>query len=334
MSGQVFDTARVVKEAIKGITKKFGTGVARSLVDTTISSEVRSWISTRDPALDAVIGRGVPVGRMTEIFGPEANGKSTLALAILAETQRIGGIGALFDTESVADPVRCAALGVDRENLIYFDPASMEATLNHILFLIGDIRSVAPDIPLTVVWDSIAGTPTQSELDGEVGKQQYAAAARILSLALRKLVGVISKQQVCMIFVNQIRAKIGLTYGNMYDTYGGKAMKFYCSVRLALKKKEILYRVKTEPPYGIVTEVKTEKNKVAAPFRRANITIRFDTGIDPWPSYLNLALQFGLVTQAGAWLDYGGAKFQRAAWPEFCINNPGLLEAIQKMVYG
>lgn len=248
--------------------------------------------------LDLALGGGIPKGRVIEIYGPESSGKTTLALHAIAEVQKAGGIAAFVDAEHALDPTYAQALGVDIENLLVSQPDTGEAGLEIVDQL---VRSTAIDL---VVVDSVAALVPRAEIEGEMGDTHVGLQARLMSQALRKITGNIGKTGCSVIFLNQLRQKIGVTYGNPETTTGGNALKFYASVRMDIRRIQTLKKGTEE--YGIRAKVKVAKNKVAPPFRIAEFDVIFGKGISTYGCLMDLAEETGIVTRRGAWYSYNG----------------------------
>lgn len=308
------------------INKQFGDGAIRRLGDTkTADVEV---FSSGSLSLDLALGGGFPKGRILEIYGPESSGKTTLALHAIAEIQKKGGTAAFIDAEHALDPAYARKLGVDTDNLLVSQPDNGEQALEICETL---VRSNAVDI---VVVDSVAALVPQAEIDGDMGDSHMGLQARLMSQALRKLTGIISKSKTTVLFINQIRMKIGVMFGNPETTTGGNALKFYASVRLDIRRTG---QIKSgEDIIGSRTKVKVVKNKIAPPFRVAEFDIMYNEGISKSGDVLDLAVQYGVVGKSGAWFDYGDSKIGqgREATKEYLMQNPKVLAEIEAKVRG
>ncbi|KZR93517.1 Protein RecA [Synechococcus sp. MIT S9509] len=306
------------------IERNFGKGSIMRLGD---ASRMRvETISTGALTLDLALGGGYPKGRVVEVYGPESSGKTTLTLHAIAEVQRNGGVAAFVDAEHALDPVYAASLGVDVENLLVSQPDTGEMALEIVDQL---VRSAAVDI---VVVDSVAALTPRAEIEGEMGDLAVGSQARLMSQAMRKITGNIGKSGCTVIFLNQLRLKIGVTYGNPETTTGGNALKFYASVRLDIRRIQTLKRGTEE--YGIRAKVKVAKNKVAPPFRIAEFDILFGRGISTLGCLLDLAEETGVVTRKGAWYSYEGDNIGQGrdntiGWLE---QNPEVKDAIEVLV--
>lgn len=299
-TGAVDDKEKALENAIAQIQKQFGQGSIMRLGGGTEPVKV-DVISTGSLSLDAALGiGGLPRGRVVEIFGPESSGKTTLTLHVIAEAQRTGGVAAFIDAEHAMDPAYAQRVGVDLDDLLLSQPDTGEQALEIAEVL---VRSNAVDV---VAVDSVAALVPRAEIEGEMGDSHVGLQARLMSQALRKLTSAISKSRTCAIFVNQIREKIGVILGNPETTPGGRALKFYASVRLDIRR---IGSIKVgDEVIGNRTLVKVVKNKMAPPFRKAEFDILYQQGISREGDLLDLGLGTGLVTKSGAWFSYGDVR--------------------------
>ena len=316
---------KALEAAMAQIEKQFGKGAVMKLGE--VSAMNVEAIPTGALSLDIALGiGGVPRGRVVEVFGPESSGKTTVALHVIAEAQKAGGEAAFIDAEHALDPVYAKKLGVNIDNLIVSQPDTGEQALEICEAL---VRSGAIDV---VVVDSVAALVPKAEIDGEMGDAFVGLQARLMSQALRKLTGVINKSKTTVIFINQLREKVGIMFGNPETTPGGRALKFYSSVRLDVRKIETLKR--GDQVIGSRTKVKVVKNKVAPPFREAEFDIMYGEGISKEGNILDIASNLDIVNKSGAWFSYNGERLAqgRDNAKQYLKDNPKLMAEIEKKV--
>ncbi|MDE5715314.1 MAG: recombinase RecA [Anaeroplasmataceae bacterium] len=314
-----------LEEALKKIEKEFGKGSIMRLGDQ--ADRKIEVISSGSIALDKALGvGGYPKGRIIEVYGPESSGKTTFALHAIANAQKNGGYAAFIDAEHALDPVYAKALGVDIENLILSQPDNGEQALDIAEAL---IKSGSVDI---LVVDSVAALVPEAELNGDMGDSHVGLHARLMSQAMRKLAGIINKTNCVAIFINQIREKVGIMFGNPETTTGGRALKFYASVRLDIRKGEAIKDGTTI--LGNRTNVKVVKNKVAPPFKTAEVEIIYGEGISRLGEVVDLAVKYDIINKSGAWFSYNGTKIAqgRENTKEYLKNNPEVLKEIEDKV--
>lgn len=315
-----------LKAAMEKIEKNFGKGSIMKMGSENI--EQIEVIPTGSIGLNAALGvGGYPRGRIIEIYGPESSGKTTLAIHAIAEAQKMGGIAAFIDAEHAFDRFYAAKLGVDVDNLLISQPDDGEQALE-----IADqlIRSSAIDI---IIIDSVAALTPRAEIEGDMGENKVGLQARLMSQALRKLTGTVSKTQTTCIFINQLREKIGVTFGNPETTTGGNALKFYASVRIDIRPSQAIKN--GDEVIGRQTKVKVVKNKVAPPFRRAEFDIMFGEGISRAGEIIDLGVELEIIKKSGSWFSYNGTKLAqgRDAAKQALLDNPELAEELEALVF-
>lgn len=316
--------SEALKLAISQITKQFGDGSIMKLGETP-KMDVKLF-SSGSLSLDLALGGGYPKGRIIEIYGPESSGKTTLALHAIAEIQKQGGQAAFIDAEHALDPAYAKRIGVDTENLLIAQPDNGEQALEICETL---VRSNAVDL---IIVDSVAALVPQAEIDGDMGDSQMGLQARLMSQAMRKLTGIISKSRATVIFINQIRMKIGVMFGNPETTTGGNALKFYASVRLDIRR---IGQIKNgDTIAGNRTKVKIVKNKIAAPFRTAEFDVMYNEGISKTGDILDLAINYGVLEKAGAFIKYHGETLGqgREVVKKLLKEKPDLMAEIEQIV--
>lgn len=325
MNNQNPEKMKALEAALGQIEKQFGKGSVMKLGDFG-AMEVEA-IPTGSLSLDIALGiGGIPRGRIVEVYGPESSGKTTLALHMIAEAQKLGGEAAFIDAEHALDPVYAKHLGVDIDNLIVSQPDTGEQALEITEAL---VRSGAIDI---VVIDSVAALVPKAEIDGDMGDSHIGLQARLMSQALRKLAGVINKSKAVVVFINQLREKVGIMFGNPETTAGGRALKYYASVRLDIRKIE---NIKTDGEVtGNRARVKVVKNKVAPPFREAEFDIVYGKGISREGNVLDLAVNLDIIEKSGSWFSYNGERIGqgRENVKKYLAENPKMLEEVEKKV--
>lgn len=326
MSNETSEKLKALELAISQIDRQYGKGSIMRLGDNRLQERVKI-IPTGSISLDAALGiGGVPRGRIIEIFGPESSGKTTLALHIIAEAQKAGGLAAFIDAEHALDANYSKNLGVDIDNLLISQPDTGEQALEITETL---VRSGAIDV---IVIDSVAALVPRAEIEGEMGDAQMGLQARLMSQAMRKLSGAISKSNTCVIFINQIREKIGVMFGSPETTTGGRALKFYASVRIDIRKTASIKE--GEEIVGNRTKVKIVKNKMAPPFREAEFDIMYGTGISKEGDIIDVAVNHGIIEKSGTWFSYGEERLGqgRENVKRFLIENPDLYKEIETKV--
>ncbi len=316
-----------LEAALSQIERQFGKGSIMKMGDSNITAV--ETIPTGSLALDLALGvGGMPRGRVIEIYGPESSGKTTVALHIVAQAQKAGGIAAFIDAEHALDPVYANNLGVDIDELLISQPDTGEQALEIAEQL---VRSGAIDV---VVVDSVAALVPRQELEGDMGDAHVGLQARLMSQALRKLTGAVSKSNTCFIFINQIREKVGIMFGNPETTSGGRALKFYSSVRLEVRRADTIKN--GNEMIGNRTKVKVVKNKVAPPFKQAEFDIMYGKGISASGNILDLGVEMKLIDKAGSWFSYNGERIGpgRENAKQFLEDNPETMMEIEKKIRG
>ena len=325
-TGEAEGKAKALGLALESIEKQFGKGSIMKLGESTHTQV--ECIPSGSISLDLALGGGLPKGRVIEIYGPESSGKTTLTLHAIAEVQKAGGTAAFIDAEHALDPAYAKRIGVDTDNLLLSQPDNGEQALEIVETL---VRSNAVDL---VVVDSVAALVPRAEIEGEMGDSLPGLQARLMSQALRKLTSIISRSKTTVIFINQIRMKIGVMFGNPETTTGGNALKFYASVRMDIRR---IGQIKAgEDVIGNRTRVKVVKNKIAPPFREAEFDIMFNEGISRSGDILDQAVNRNIVEKSGAWFSYNGEKIAqgREAAKTYLQQNPKVMDELAKKVMG
>ena len=320
------DKIKALEAAISNIERSYGKGAVMKLGDPSASMNVET-IPTGSISLDIALGMGgVPKGRIIEVYGPESSGKTTVALHMVAEVQKRGGIAGFIDAEHALDPVYAKNIGVDIDNLYISQPDNGEQALEITETM---VRSGAVDI---IIVDSVAALVPKAEIDGDMGDSHVGLQARLMSQALRKLTAVISKTNCVVIFINQLREKVGVMFGNPETTTGGRALKFYSSIRLDVRRIEALKS--GGEVVGNRTRIKVVKNKIAPPFKEAEFDIMFGQGISREGDILDLAVNLNIIVKSGAWFAYNDAKIGqgRENAKQYLRDNPAVMAEVEKKV--
>lgn len=323
---KVLTKDEALKNALKQIEKEHGKGTIMKLGEATANMHIET-ISTGILPLDVALGvGGIPRGRIIEVYGPESSGKTTVTLHMVAEAQKAGGVAAFIDAEHALDPVYARNLGVDIDNLLISQPDNGEQALDIVEAL---VRSGAIDI---IVVDSVAALVPKQEIDGEMGDASVGLHARLMSRAMRKLTGIISKSRTIAVFINQIREKVGVMFGSPETTTGGRALKFYASVRLDVRKTDV---VKSGTDIiGNKTKIKVVKNKVAPPFRLAVFDIMYGEGVSKLSSLIDMGTDLEIIEKSGSWFSYDGARLGQGKEKakEVLKDNPALAQEIEDKI--
>lgn len=320
------DKLKALDMALNQIEKQFGKGSIMRMGEASARMAIEV-IPTGSLAIDIATGvGGVPRGRMIEIYGPESSGKTTVALHIVAEAQKLGGVAAFIDAEHALDPIYAKAIGVNIDNLLVSQPDNGEQAMEICEAL---VRSGAVDI---VVIDSVAALVPRAEIEGEMGDSHMGLHARLMSQALRKLTGPISKSKTCVVFINQIREKIGVMFGNPETTTGGRALKFYATIRMEVRRTETLKQ--GQDMTGNRTRVKVVKNKVAPPFKQAEFDIMYGEGISREGGIVDVGTEMEIIAKSGAWYSYNGERLGqgRENSKEFLKQHPVIAEEIEQRI--
>ena len=326
MAGISIDTLRALDSAMRQIEKDFGKGSIMRLGEASAKMNVET-IPTGALSLDIALGvGGIPRGRVVEIYGPESSGKTTVALHMIAEAQKMGGYAAFIDAEHALDPDYARRLGVDVDNLLISQPDNGEQALEICDAL---VRSGAIDI---IVIDSVAALVPRAEIEGEMGDSHVGLQARLMSQALRKLTGIISKSKCATIFINQIREKVGIMFGNPETTTGGRALKFYSTIRMEVRKVEAIKN--GNDVIGSRTRIKVVKNKVAPPFKQAEFDIMYGQGISRTGCLVDLGVDLDILQKSGAWFSYGDVRIGqgREKAKEFLRDNPEVAAEVEAKI--
>ena len=320
------DKQKALEQVLSQIEKQYGKGAIMKLGDSVADLTVEV-IPTGCITLDLALGiGGMPRGRIIEIYGPESSGKTTVALHVIAETQKMGGVAAFIDAEHALDPIYAAKLGVDLDNLYVSQPDTGEQALDITDSL---VRSSAVDV---IVIDSVAALTPKAEIEGDMGDTHVGLQARLMSQALRKLAGITNKSKTCVIFINQLREKVGVMFGNPETTTGGKALKFYSSIRIDVRKADTLKD--SNGMYGNRTKAKIVKNKLAPPFKTAEFDIIYGEGISSTGCIIDLGVEFDIIEKSGSWFSYNGEKVAqgREKMKDYLTSHPEIMAEIDAKI--
>jgi len=320
------DKQKALEQVLAQIEKQYGKGAIMKLGDSVADLTI-DVIPTGCITLDLALGiGGMPRGRIIEIYGPESSGKTTVALHVIAETQKMGGVAAFIDAEHALDPVYAAKLGVDLDNLYVSQPDTGEQALDITDSL---VRSSAVDV---IVIDSVAALTPKAEIEGDMGDTHVGLQARLMSQALRKLAGITNKSKTCVIFINQLREKVGIMFGNPETTPGGKALKFYSSIRIDVRKADTLKD--SSGMYGNRTKAKIVKNKLAPPFKTAEFDIIYGEGISETGCLVDLGVEYDILEKSGSWFSYNGEKVAqgREKMKDYLASHPEVMADVDARI--
>jgi len=304
------------------INKEFG-DEGTMILGGSETGDVKHWVSSGHPFIDAVLGKGLPFGRIVEVYGPESNGKTTLAISVIAQSQKMGATTIFLDTEHALSKQRAQDIGVDLKKLLYAQPGTMEDVFDYVEKIIEKIKKRDPERLVTIVWDSVAATPTRSEVEGDYGDHNVGIHGRIMSQGFRKITKLINSSNVLFICINQVRDKIGVMFGDKSSTPGGRALKFYASQRIEVKRIGNLKE--GDDVVGIKCKLTAKKNKVAPPFGEAEFAILFASdvaGIDQYNSVLEESFKAGLLGDSKGYMLYKGKNYRKKELAKYFRENP------------
>lgn len=303
------------------------------VLEDAVGAKISTFIPSGDPGIDEILGGGWPCGRVVEVYGAESHGKTTLALHAIAEAQKMDGITIFLDTEHALNMDRAKSIGIDLKKMIYAQPATMEEVFKYAEKIIDKVREHDTDRPVIIVWDSVAATPTKSEVDGDYGDHNVGVHGRVMSQGLRKITSKISKQNILFLCVNQVRDKVGVVWGEKTTTPGGRALKFYSSIRVEIARTGQYKEGNNVVGISCVATVK--KNKIAPPFGKAEFNILFEEengGIDTIGSVLDAGYDMGILGNSRGWYEIDGKKYRKIEARTFLRKNPKILEELRNKI--